>query len=379
MVSTTITNPRGDSNSPIWFVGYKPTEDADAKGVVYMDSSGFLLDRMVREAQLPQPYFTTLQPNNTAPLPDDMAFQALLAGLDRKKPKIIITCDGKKARNSKDKEQERWESELLKLLCPETQGILDRYNGSLLRSDKLNFEHYIIPIQPPLRIFQDYAEKDICVSVDLGKAREELAYWRKNGKLQPLPVRELIVEPHFDDLMYFLLCDCRKASYLSNDIETIRPQKKSEIFKDGHPGYPYVVSLATSPYRAFSFSLWDYSPDQCLRIWRELDWLMRNIPQIGQNFFLFDALFYEAMGFRPNVKKCIDTKFRHHILWPELPHSLQFQTRQYTREPYYKDEGKGWSPKHKKQLMYYNNKDTCCTYEIFLAQEEEFNDRPHLR
>jgi hypothetical protein len=54
-------------------------------------------------------------------------------------------------------------------------------------------------------------------------------------------------------------------------------------------------------------------------------------------------------------------------------------TRQYTREPYYKDDGHHWSVKHMDKLRRYNCLDVCVTYEIWEAQEEEFRQKPHLR
>jgi hypothetical protein len=97
---------------------------------------------------------------------------------------------------------------------------------------------------------------------------------------------------------------------------------------------------------------------------------------LGQNFFNYDALFHEMLGFRIRKDRIQDTLIRHHILWPELSHKLQFMTRQYTREPYYKDEGHGWTMKHLNSYRKYNCLDATVTYEIYQAQEEEFNDRP---
>ena len=72
---------------------------------------------------------------------------------------------------------------------------------------------------------------------------------------------------------------------------------------------------------------------------------------------------------------------RHHVLWPELSHKLQFMVMQYTREPYFKDEGKNWDLRResKRKLMVYNCKDAATTIEIYLGQEEEFDERPELR
>ena len=87
---------------------------------------------------------------------------------------------------------------------------------------------------------------------------------------------------------------------------------------------------------------------------------------------------FESLGFNISLEKVQDTLLRHHILWPELSHKLQFMTRQYTREPYYKDEGHGWSVKYMDRLRRYNCLDVCVTYEIYEAQEQEFKERPHL-
>lgn len=369
--------PRGDQNCPLAFIGYQPTVEDEKKGMVFTGTEGWFLEKMQKEAGLPLPYLVTLQPFATQLLPEDLCLQALLSALPNKFP-LIATCD------SKEEKGEKHISDTLRLLCPFTEGNLDKYAGSLLHSPFISWPHYVIPTQSPAYIFANYSEKDITVTIDYGRIREELEYWNKNGKLQPLPERQLITEPSFDDLIYFLREECRKARFLSTDIETIRPPKETDGYKrpawlKGHPGYPYTNSFAVSSKLGISYSFWDYTPEQLIRIWREMDWLLRNIPQIGQNYFLFDIIFLKALGFRPCIERCQDTLIRHHILWPELPHSLQFQTRQYTRQPYYKDEGKQWSPKFKKQLMVYNALDTTCTYEVYEGQELDFNDRPHLR
>ena len=127
-----------------------------------------------------------------------------------------------------------------------------------------------------------------------------------------------------------------------------------------------------------SFNLFRNSPRENNILWRALDDLLKRVPCLGQNFFNFDALFFESLGFNIPLEKVQDTLLRHHILWPELSHKLQFMTRQYTREPYYKDEGHGWSVKYMDRLRRYNCLDVCVTYEIYEAQEQEFKERPHL-
>jgi DNA polymerase I-like protein with 3'-5' exonuclease and polymerase domains len=70
-----------------------------------------------------------------------------------------------------------------------------------------------------------------------------------------------------------------------------------------------------------------------------------------------------------------DTYIACHVLEPELPKTLAYETSIRTREPYYKQEGKeeadqkGWSTKFDKERLYrYNGKDTCVDFEVFESQ-----------
>ena len=106
-----------------------------------------------------------------------------------------------------------------------------------------------------------------------------------------------------------------------------------------------------------------------------MDAIFSTKRQIGQNWTSFDSHWLRALGFRVNLSLCEDTLIRHHILWPGLRHKLEFQTMQYTREPFYKWEGKGWSLRDGLgQLMKYNAKDAAVTYEIYEEQEKEFDE-----
>jgi hypothetical protein len=218
----------------------------------------------------------------------------------------------------------------------------------------------------------------------LGHVKEEYDFLQETWSIKPLPTRTIITNPTYETLTDYLrfiidAFDRGRISYVSTDIETLRPRKGTTYFNGGHCGYPYTNSFAPSSKEAISYCLWDYIPTQATKIWRLTNDILMRVPQIGQNYYSFDSHYFEALGFSPNSAIFHDTLLRHHILWPGLPHKLQFQTKQYTREPYYKDEGKNWSVKQKQQLMKYNCLDTMITYEIFEGQEKEFDERPHLR
>jgi hypothetical protein len=144
------------------------------------------------------------------------------------------------------------------------------------------------------------------------------------------------------------------------------------------PGYPLLLGLADSPSFGISFKLFRDSQSETVKLWRELYELFQNVITIGQNFLNYDVFYENALGFNIPLDKIQDTLIRHHILWPELPHKLQFLTRQYTREPYYKDEGQHYGLKAMDRYRRYNTLDACVTYEVWNGQEEEFKLRSHL-
>jgi hypothetical protein len=397
--------PNGDPESPIWAIIERPLPRDHEKGYLFSSAMGWHFFRICEEAGLPRPYVTCLKPeidtmvNGAKKLYDDTTIveefisnnclsDSIFPG--QHKPTIILllgdvstvrflpnTANRVKKTPSK-KQKELGQSNVF----TEDKASLDKYAGSILTSPYLDYSHYCIPTYDPWYVMDNWDYRDIQISIDLGHARQELEYYLQNKKLLELPARELITEPSYDILMEFLweVLDykTREYPYTANDIETIRPVKNSRLYR-GHPGYPYTNSFALSPYKAISYSFWDYTTSQLSQIWSITDAIYREVPIIGQNFFIFDFNHTNAMGFRVNINNIHDTMLRHHMLWPELSHKLQFLTKQYTREPYYKDEGKQWTPKQKKRLMNYNALDTAVDFEVFLREEDEFNERPYLR
>jgi uracil-DNA glycosylase family 4 len=350
-------------------MGEAPGEKEDFKGLPFIGPSGYLLDALLVEAGFDSQgiWFTnpykTRPPNNEIGrldelgIPRQVFLDQILEELTLFKPTIIVAC-GKTP---------------TQLLCPDTRSRraknakedgFGNWRGSLLTSPLLNWPHYVIPMYHPAYVLRNYEEKEICVFI-LTRAFEEIAYWKSNGSIQPLPTRRIMVNPSFDDATTFLKRCISSTAPISIDIELLSRK------------VPYTVSFALSPWEAVSMSYWNYPTEQLRVLWRQMDEILATKAQIGQNYTTFDAHWLRALGFRVNLALVHDTLIRHHVLWPELPHRLQYQTMQYTREPYYKEEGKSWSLKKEglEKLMRYNCKDTLVTYEIFLAQEVEFRDR----
>jgi hypothetical protein len=324
---------------------------------------------MMREAGIPDYYVVARRPD----LDDRNSFSIIENELNHYKPPLIIVMEEAGKFLCVELEKKFTQKKNLN----EKDSDIEKYAGSLLTSPKLTYPHYIIPSFAPDTVIKDWSLRDIIVSLDLGKCRSELEYFRQNGRLQSLPERILKYEiEDYDELITYLE-RFKKAHLLSNDIETVYTNTKSAYFP--HPGYPVTIGLADSVDFGISFNLFRENKSESVDLWKRLFVLLREVPQLGQNFFNFDLFRYEALGFDIPTKNCQDTLIRHHILWPELPHKLQFLTRQYTRQPFYKDDGHHWNMKDMKLLRRYNCLDVCVTMEVYLQQELEFNERPYLK
>lgn len=365
---------KGSPTSDIWIITERPFEKDKEKGYLWSSGLGYMYDKMLKDAGI-HDYFVIAR----APEPDDpKSYRNIIGDILHHKPKIIIPM-------------EESGKHICKCLMPtrtnknraeEEQSEIFKYCGSILKGDSLPYPHYVIPTLSPLTVTQQYKLRDLVV-LDLAKANSELEYYKQNGIFQPLPERTLKYEFESVDEIVWTIDSLCQYDLISNDIETIYPKagskKNPSQFYGRLPGYPITVGLAPSKDFGISIDLFYEKESESLRVWRALDNLFKNTRQLGQNFFNFDLNYYEALGFRFKVDDIEDTMIRHHVLWPELKHTLAFQTRQYTREPYYKDDGHGWNMKDLRRLKRYNCLDVCVTMEVFEEQEKEFNERPHLR
>jgi hypothetical protein len=369
-----MINDYGDPQNPLWVIINEPYAKDAEQSYIFSGGYGYNFKKTWKLSQAPDPFITALNSDLSRPTDYKVDFNALIARIMRFQPKIIVALG----------------DETLNAFCPMTvqknkkASALTKWAGSLMVSPSINYPHYVLGTYTPDFVSTNWFYHEIVGFLHFGKVKSELDYLRANGTIHPLPLRTLITNPSCNQLCDYLLYIFNayannSINYVSSDIETIRPRKNSYYHTTGHPGYLYTLSLAPSPREAISYCMWDYPLEQACKIWSLTNKVLSKVPQIGQNYFTFDSHHLEACGIKICLSACSDTMLRHHILWPSLPHKLQFQTMQYTREPYYKDEGKNWSSRQKHQLMRYNCLDSCVTYEIWEAQELEFKARPHLK
>lgn len=357
----------GSPSSRIWIVFRRPFSTDIDKKYLCSGGMGFAFRKLLTDAGI-QPsecYFCSQFPDTDTPM------GAVLPPFENYKPPIILVV-----------------GEAGVVYLPELRAFngkgtyktqLNKYVGSLLHSDYFQWDHWMMPLYDPSDLMADWTEREITCYIDLGKVKDEFEYWKKHGTVQPLLSRTLLSHEMEDDELLGYLDTFRTAPYLAEDIETVYPKAGSAYYKK-HPGIPITFGIATSKTFGISFNLFRKTPAATREVWRAFDKLHdEGATIIGQNFFNFDSLFYNMFGLTLDRSRFQDTLIRQHILWPELPKKLQFLTRQYTRQPYYKDEGKGWKLTQLDDLRHYNCLDVTVDFEVFEGQEQEFNQRPHLK
>jgi uracil-DNA glycosylase family 4 len=359
---------RGHPRNPIWIVGEAPGADEDQAGTPFVGSSGRELDRMLVEAGLSLNDICFVNPYKVRPPENDIerfeetgitkqeSEAQFLEELNEYKPAFIVPVGGT----------------ALQILCGFTidpkdkESKISKWRGSILSSEELLWFHYVIPNFHPAYILREWSDRDVAVFI-FRRVKEEFDFLRSTGKHQPLPARELIVDPSYDEAREYLRGLLNDNKPVSADIELLARR------------VPICIALSNRRDSAISVSFFDYPPAQQGVLWRLLEAILQK-RIIGQNWTTFDTNWMEAMGFSGGCESCDDTLVRHHVLHPEMSHKLDFQVMQYTREPFYKDEGKGWQLREGlPKLKRYNCKDAACTLEVFEEQELEFADNPRLR
>jgi uracil-DNA glycosylase family 4 len=365
---------RGNVSAPLCLIGEAPGVDEDREGKPFVGSSGKELDRMAHDAGIntssgcwmTNTFFLRPPDNDEARIEElGIAKQThedcLLEQLYEHKPVIICTLGATPTA----------------FLCPHTLDRRDnetkitKWRGSLLQSPKLTWPHYVVPVQHPAHILREWSDRQVAV-LCLAKAKEELDYFVSYGKLQALPSRQLLTGASPHDTIDYLREVLLQKGPTSWDIELTGRRVKNKT----HYIAPDMMAFTKSPWDAMSFMLFEYDEVSLVKIWRLVDQILRTKPIIGQNALSFDWHWAMELGFRPQRQNFNDTLIAHHVLWVELEHKLQFTAMQYTREPYFKDEGKLWSAKENpSSKARYNAKDAAITHEVWLAIEKELHER----
>ncbi len=245
---------------------------------------------------------------------------------------------------------------------------ITKYRGSILRT--IDLKRKVVPTIHPANLLPGspsmlpYSSRAY-IQLDFNRAVEE----SRSSKYE-VPQRVLFVGKTSEQITNFIKQNNRGK--VSVDIETYK-------------SIPTCIGLAFSRSASISIPLvrqsskYDKvdSPDHEIEeIWRIVSELLASdIKVIGQNFKfdqerLLNTCHMQVSNFHADVMMMA------HTLQPEFPKSLGFLASIYTREPFWKDEGKEFNPGKDKleRLFLYNAKDAAVTFELYEILTEELKE-----
>ena len=185
-----------------------------------------------------------------------------------------------------------------------------------------------------------------------------------------LPERSLTIANNSLDVHRFFK-EYEKLDKAACDIESINcvPVCIGFAFNKHHAiSIPLLTSIGKN-------KLTDMGENEMNECWREIDKQLRRLRLIGQNF-KYDEYKLNLIGFR-GMKLHSDTLIKTRVIFPELPNKkLHVISSIWTREPYYKEEGKEFKLGKSRidQLLKYNGKDCCVEFEVDEVQEQDLID-----
>lgn len=185
----------------------------------------------------------------------------------------------------------------------------------------------------------------------------------------------------------------RRARDLELFIRSFKGDSLAAIDIEAHKCVPICISIAFNPWNAISVPLMNpqfLNPianrnflvphHELVEIYSILAAFLNDssVKLIGQNIkYDLEKLVAPSKLMRSiRGRVHADTSLMAGTLYPEFPRNLAFLTSIFTREPFYKDDGKEFdiSRQPLEVLMNYNNKDSCVTYEIYQSFEEELRE-----
>ena len=145
------------------------------------------------------------------------------------------------------------------------------------------------------------------------------------------PARNYIIAPSYTDTMIYLE-KCLEADMVAFDIEVSNMEMSCISFAVDSTS---VISIPFSEGGKEYFSI-----IQEMEVMKKITEVLENpdIIKLGQNVIFDSTFLFRKYGIR--TRPCHDTMVGQAILLPEFPKGLDFITSIYTKERYYKDEGK---------------------------------------
>jgi DNA polymerase I-like protein with 3'-5' exonuclease and polymerase domains len=235
---------------------------------------------------------------------------------------------------------------------------VEDWHLSIFQAKKLAGVRKCIPLLSPETIFRAYSDVPFFI-FGIDRIKEESQFF----EIKTTP-RLYHIQPTFEEVITYL-GRCMFSDYLGIDIET-------------REGQIVCLGLAVSGTEAMSIPTLpsDWSQQELFTIWTWIRDVLEKgtAKKIIQNF-IYDSTYLSRYGIA--IKKIWhDTMHANKCLHPELTMGLDTIARIYTKEPYWKDEGKDWREvKDIRRFYTYNCKDAAVMVEAAHAQREDLRKR----
>ena len=252
---------------------------------------------------------------------------------------------------------------------------IGKYRGSILESALVKGQKVIATFHPA-SVFRVYENKAL-IQLDMKRIAEEMTFPEIR-----LPERKIYIwgmHDLFDVDLPTIAAEMYRAEWLSVDIETDpdrvphelicvgfsgRPDRALVVPKGSPGGWELITRLCASPARKCGQNAGPY------------DKVVLEDNGIPLNNFAWDIMYsHHALLMEASGDEVKDLQGARKSVTP-LRKGLGFQVSIYTREPYYKDDGKAWRKKSIpdiKEFYRYCGKDSACAGEIRIVHDKELD------
>lgn len=350
--SKRIVPSRGTPAAPLWIIGEAAGAHEDQQLRPFCGPSGNELEKLCRSVGFTTndcfvdnviPYRPKDNKLQNLEVPIRVFYPALAEKVRQFRPNCILAV-GRTA---------------LKALC-DVEGITVR-RGSILESTLVPGQK-VVPTIHVAEILRDWGLR-FYIGFDIERA------WRESKTpIIDLPVRTYIIKPSMQNVVE-AFHEIEQAPEYCVDIET-------------RGGRIACVGLGCSQNQAICIPLeyaskasyWSFEEEcEVFRLLANLFALPQKKVIIQNHPFDFSFLWQYHL---PIMGEIWDPMTMHNLLWPDLRHGLDVLCSLYTREPYYKEEGKLWEAwMGEEQFWTYNGKDVCVEMEVYHRLYAELKQR----
>jgi len=362
----TLIGPEGNPDSPIMFVGEAPSSIEMKLRRPFSGPPGDLLMECMRVVGIPRSecYMTTLIKEQ--PYRNDMGD---FVSLKKKLPYVSVKAQVYIEKLKREIEQSNCNVIVafgtIALWALTEERSITKWRGSVLDCTLVPGKKVIGCIHPGSAM-RNYLYRHY-ITHDMKRIQEE-------SKFPDIrePARNYIIAPSMADTMIYLE-RCLESDMVAFDIEVSNMEMSCISFAVDSTS---VISIPFIEGGREYFNI-----TQEMEVMRKITEVLENpnIIKLGQNVIFDTTFLFRKYGIR--TRPCHDTMIGQAILLPEFPKGLDFITSIYTKERYYKDEGKHRIKTGRgsdRTFWLYNAKDSIVLMEAFPSIYKELEKQENL-